>query len=134
MHDSAASSGHKISPNRSVYLIPIIILCTRPIIILHVRDMRKICIPIIVDNILNRYTHHRHYTTQTDAETFDVLRSRVYVHIRWHRYHRLRLESKTTIIYYIILYTLCTILIVYAYNTHNCAAHIHCVPIYIIIL
>lgn len=62
------------------YLIPIIILCTRPIIILHVRDMRKICIPI-VDNILYRYTHHRHYPTQADAETFDVYYGRVYTRI-----------------------------------------------------
>jgi len=39
-----------------------ILLRTRPIIILYVRDMCKVC-TYIVDNIC-RYTHHHHYPTR----------------------------------------------------------------------
>lgn len=85
----------------------------------------------IVNNNILICTHQRYNPTHTDAETFDVLYGRVYINARTLEglCVRLRLESKTTIIYYIILSTQ---YYVYSYYyTHNCA-HVHCVPIHII--
>jgi hypothetical protein len=79
-----------------------ILLRTRPIIILYVRDMCKVC-TYIVDNICIGILIIIIIQHDADAETFDVLWSRVYAHMRCHRYIRLRLESKTTIIYYVII-------------------------------